>query len=148
MLQRSLIHCFLNRGIRVSMNCFEQKNQKSGYGGETMFNKVAVLEVMYKTQRVGRLALASDQRCVFEYDAQWINNGFSISPFYLPLKRGVFSAKNDPFNGLFGVFNDSLPDGWSQLLIDRWFTICKSSFTIVRLYRTHESYHRTYQRYH
>jgi len=28
--------------------------------------------------------------------------------------------KRDPFNGLFGVFNDSLPDGWGNLIIDRF----------------------------
>ncbi len=25
----------------------------------------------------------------------------------------------EPFEGLFGVFNDSLPDGWGRLLLDR-----------------------------
>ena len=27
--------------------------------------------------------------------------------------------KFEPFDGLFGVFNDSLPDGWGRLLVDR-----------------------------
>lgn len=27
--------------------------------------------------------------------------------------------KIDPFEGLFGVFADSLPDGWGRLLVDR-----------------------------
>lgn len=71
-------------------------------------------------QPVGRLAMAADRRCLFEYGTDWINNGFSISPFYLPLKSGLFTARYDPFNGLFGVFDDSLPDGWGKLLIDRW----------------------------
>lgn len=25
----------------------------------------------------------------------------------------------DPFDGLFGVFADSLPDGWGRFLVDR-----------------------------
>ena len=29
--------------------------------------------------------------------------------------------KQEPFGGLFGVFNDSLPDGWGRLLVDRLF---------------------------
>lgn len=69
---------------------------------------------------VGRLAVAPDRRCLFEYDDQWLKNGFSISPFYLPLKPGLFTARYEPFDGLFGVFDDSLPDGWGTLLIDRW----------------------------
>ncbi len=36
------------------------------------------------------------------------------------LKSGVFTARAEPFDGLFGVFNDSLPDGWGKLLIDKW----------------------------
>jgi len=85
-----------------------------------MFNGVEVLEVTLNGQKVGRLVLTPDHRCLFEYDIQWLNEGFSISPFYLPLRSGVFTAKNDPFDGLFGVFNDSLPDGWGRLLMDRW----------------------------
>ena len=50
-----------------------------------------------------------------------MNNGFSISPFSLPLIKKVFIPKYDPFGGLFGVFNDSLPDGWGRLLVDRLF---------------------------
>ena len=50
----------------------------------------------------------------FEYDADWIQSGFSISPFYLPLKPGLIMAKRDPFAGNFGVFDDSLPDGWGN----------------------------------
>ena len=29
-------------------------------------------------------------------------------------------AKRDPFAGNFGVFDDSLPDGWGNLLLDRY----------------------------
>lgn len=87
-----------------------------------MFKPVKIVEVFFESFRVGRLALAPDRICVFEYDPAWINNGFSISPFYLPLQGGVFTARNEPFGGLFGVFDDSLPDGWGRLLIDRWLT--------------------------
>ncbi|MEI6888719.1 MAG: type II toxin-antitoxin system HipA family toxin [Bacteroidales bacterium] len=68
----------------------------------------------------GRLALRPDGISVFEYSDQWLQQGFSISPLHLPLRPGLFTAKRDPFDGLFGVFSDSLPDGWGTLLIDRW----------------------------
>jgi serine/threonine-protein kinase HipA len=87
-----------------------------------MFETVPVVEVFYHNSRVGRLVAAPDRRCMFEYDQEWLNAGFSISPFYLPLKPGVFTARAEPFDGLFGVFADSLPDGWGKLLIDRWLT--------------------------
>lgn len=45
---------------------------------------------------------------------------FSISPFELPLKSGVFIAKPRPFEGGFGVFDDCLPDGWGLLILDRY----------------------------
>jgi len=68
-----------------------------------MFNGVEVLEVTLNGQKVGRLVLTPDHRCLFEYDIQWLNEGFSISPFYLPLRSGVFTAKNDHLTG-FSVF--------------------------------------------
>ena len=84
-----------------------------------MFKQVKSLEVFYNNQIVGTLALRPDNLCAFEYHPDWIQNGFSISPLILPLKSGVFTSKWEPFDGLFGVFNDSLPDGWGRLLIDR-----------------------------
>lgn len=79
----------------------------------------SVVTVLYHGQVVGRLALNSERLCAFEYDSTWLNNGFSISPFKLPLEKKVFVALREPFNGNFGVFEDSLPDGWGRLLIDR-----------------------------
>jgi len=84
-----------------------------------MFKQVKSLEVFYNDKIVGTLALRPDNLCAFEYHADWIQNGFSISPLILPLKSGVFTSQWKPFDGLFGVFNDSLPDGWGRLLIDR-----------------------------
>jgi len=67
---------------------------------------------------VGRLAL-KDRTIWFEYDSNFLNSGFEISPFKLALKAGAVHANAEPFSGLFGVFNDSLPDGWGRLLVDR-----------------------------
>ena len=79
------------------------------------------LKVFYNDILVGTLAKTPDRVVAFEYDSDWLNNGFSISPFSLPLIKKVFIPKYEPFGGLFGVFNDSLPDGWGRLLVDRLF---------------------------
>jgi len=68
--------------------------------------------------RVGRLA-ARDRRIYFEYDADFIANAIEISPLRLPLRPGLQTTDAALFEGLPGVFNDSLPDGWGRLLFDR-----------------------------
>lgn len=77
------------------------------------------LQVLYKERQVGTLALAPGGRTAFEYTDGWIENGFPISPFSLPLKRQVFVPQKDYFHGLFGVFADSLPDAWGNVLLNR-----------------------------
>jgi len=69
-------------------------------------------------QKVGRLALRQRQ-ILFEYDPAFIVSGAEISPLKLPLRSGVFTSPEKIFEGLYGVFNDSLPDGWGRLLLDR-----------------------------
>ncbi len=85
-----------------------------------MFKSVAKIQITINDTLVGQMAITPENRAVFEYDANWLNTGYSISPFYLPLQSGVFTAKQIPLNGLFGVFGDSLPDGWGNLLVDRF----------------------------
>ena len=58
-------------------------------------------------------------RIFFEYAPGFLSSGIDLSPFKLPLKPGVFEETSGIFGGLFGVFNDSLPDGWGCLLLDR-----------------------------
>ena len=77
------------------------------------------LKVFYNDKLVGTLAKTPDRLVAFEYDSEWLATGLSISPFSLPLQKKVFIPKFDPFDGLFVVFNDSLPDGWGRLLVDR-----------------------------
>ena len=55
----------------------------------------------------------------FQFYPDFIDIGLEISPFKLPLSSGIHQAETDIFNGLFGVFHDSLPDGWGRLLLDR-----------------------------
>ena len=82
-------------------------------------NRIDKLEVFYHGRRVGIMALYQNRLAAFEYDSDWIVDGFSISPFSLPLEKKVFMPEWSPFEGLFGVFSDSLPDGWGRLLVDR-----------------------------
>ncbi|MBF5058604.1 type II toxin-antitoxin system HipA family toxin [Candidatus Neptunochlamydia vexilliferae] len=67
---------------------------------------------------LGTLAL-KQRKILFEYAPEFIETKLEISPFKLPLKRGVQQTEDFLFEGLFGVFNDSLPDGWGRLLLDR-----------------------------
>jgi len=83
-------------------------------------DKVDLLEVYLNGSSVGRIALTPEGLCAFEYDTEWLKNGHSLSPFFLPLKPGLMIAKRDLFRGNFGVFDDSLPDGWGNLLLDRF----------------------------
>ncbi len=68
---------------------------------------------------LGRLAIR-DYRIYFEYDQGFISRGLEISPIKLPLDSGLQMFDHRPFEGLPGVFNDSLPDGWGRLLFNRY----------------------------
>ena len=81
-------------------------------------NNVPALDVFAFGREVGRLG-ATREGVVFEYTQDWLASGFSISPLSLPLERRVFEPRSRAFDGLFGVFSDSLPDGWGRLLLDR-----------------------------
>lgn len=80
------------------------------------YNKLTVLA---GEEPVGTLALYRNSLCAFEYSDDWLRNGFPLNPLSLPLRKEVFIPKYDPFDGLFGVFSDSLPDGFGRLLVDR-----------------------------
>jgi len=67
---------------------------------------------------VGRLAMRSEQ-IYFEYDQLLIERGHQLSPIRLPLQSGVKTFNKSLFDGLPGLFYDSLPDGWGRLLLDR-----------------------------
>jgi len=78
------------------------------------------LVVRFNGKEVGLLIWnKAINRCVFEYAKEWLLNGFSISPLELPLKPEQFIAKEYPFYGNFGVFEDSMPDGYGRYLLNR-----------------------------
>ena len=93
-----------------------------------------VLHVYYGERLVGTMALTESKKAAFEYADEWLGDGFSISPFSLPLEKRVFVPTKDYFRGLFGVFADSLPDAWGQLLLDRMLKkhgINRDEFSII-----------------
>ena len=82
--------------------------------------RIDKLTVKYNGINVGTLSLTPDNRlCAFEYDKAWLTEGFSISPLELPLKQGLFIANAEPFYGNFGIFEDSLPDGYGRYLLHK-----------------------------
>lgn len=86
-----------------------------------MTTHVERLRVMCGGQWVGTLALADKSKIIFEYAPQWLTSGFDLAPRSLAFNAAAQLAKAPLFAGLHGVFNDSLPDGWGLLLMDRAF---------------------------
>ena len=91
-----------------------------------------VINVFYHDRLVGTLAMTNERKAAFEYADEWLENGFSISPFSLPLEKKVCVPVKEYFNGLWGVFADSLPDAWGQLLLDRMLK--EKGYNICLLY--------------
>jgi serine/threonine-protein kinase HipA len=79
------------------------------------------LNVMMGDRRVGQL-LADKGKHYFEYDLLFIREGLPISPFKLPVDRGVTEHSNGVFHSLPGVFSDSLPDRFGMSIIRQRFS--------------------------
>lgn len=52
-----------------------------------------ILQVFYDDRQVGTLVLNADHKVAFEYTDTWLEEGFSISPFHLPLKDRYLSRR-------------------------------------------------------
>jgi serine/threonine-protein kinase HipA len=83
-------------------------------------NPLSVVLDLGEPVPVGRLALI-ERDIFFEFDQGFPVDKLNISPFRLrpPLGSRLIKGPDRMFEGLHGVFNDSLPDGWGRLLIDR-----------------------------
>ena len=91
-----------------------------------IFQNIEIVHVFYlrglEKFPVGRLAL-KNREIFFEYSPSFLPTKIELSPLKLPLKPGLIRFSDmSLFEGLFGVFNDSLPDGWGRLLLDRKLT--------------------------
>ncbi len=71
-------------------------------------------------QSVGRLA-EHNNRLYFEYSPDFLCSPLRLSPFKLPPVPGLHEHRDRAFGPVFGLFDDSLPDGWGLLLMDRFF---------------------------
>lgn len=60
-----------------------------------------------------------NQEIYFRFDPSFLESNLNISPFKLKKTTEILLSPRTPFDGLFGVFNDSIPDGWGRLLLDR-----------------------------
>ena len=76
--------------------------------------------VSLDNRTIGTLQMTPERdRCVFEYDKDWLADGFSISPWELPLRTGLIYSKEKSFSGGFAAFEDSMPDDYGLYLLDR-----------------------------
>ncbi len=73
-----------------------------------------------KRRLVGTLA-QTGQKVVFEYAPSFLENPLWLSPYKLPPEARFHEHIDLDFGPVFGLFDDSLPDGWGLLLMDRYF---------------------------
>ena len=83
-------------------------------------SEVRRLEVRFEELTVGLLRW-HERALYFSYDEDFLARGMWLSPFHLPLKQGLMKHQDLSFGPLFGLFEDSLPDGWGRLLMSRHF---------------------------
>jgi len=76
------------------------------------------LNLANKPLEAGELAV-SGKDIFFKYYDSFLRSGLNISPIKLPFTNEIQKADRNLFEGLFGVFFDSLPDSWGKLLLDR-----------------------------
>jgi serine/threonine-protein kinase HipA len=68
---------------------------------------------------VGTLA-EQDRRVYFEYSDAFLETGWELSPIHLKARKGLIEHTPLEFGPLPGLFDDSLPDGWGLLVMDRY----------------------------
>jgi serine/threonine-protein kinase HipA len=85
-------------------------------------NSTFSCEVHLWGQRVGFIADSRGQ-VAFSYDKAFLRSGLQISPMQMPLREGSFSNPDTTktFQGLMGVFSDSLPDFYGRQVVKAYF---------------------------
>ncbi|WP_373548736.1 type II toxin-antitoxin system HipA family toxin [Haliscomenobacter sp.] len=82
--------------------------------------KKIIVSIQFDAEEIEVGELVSDDKQIyFRYYPEFLKRGLEISPIKLKLNTDISKANELPFEGLFGVFADSLPDGWGKLLLDR-----------------------------
>jgi len=90
--------------------------------------------IRYSSEKVlvGQLVL-SNREILFRYSQQYLKEGYNLSPIKLSFDRKIQPGPRTPFNGLFGVFSDSLPDAWGKLLMKKYFEQQGTSVTSANI---------------
>jgi serine/threonine-protein kinase HipA len=68
---------------------------------------------------IGKLAELHN-KIYFEYDPSFLADPLWLSPYKLPPEPRLHEHKETNFGPIFGLFDDSLPDGWGVVLMDRF----------------------------
>jgi len=79
------------------------------------------LSIQSNEDRLVGVLVELNRKLYFEYDAAFLKDPLWLSPFKLPVQSGLLEHRDRSFGPLFGLFDDSLPDGWGLLLMDRFF---------------------------
>lgn len=94
------------------------------------------IELSGETRRVGFCRYVSKRggraSALFEYDAEWLANGFAIDPATLPLHAGPIATGTEQ-SGLPGVIRDGAPDRWGRQLIRRAFRKANETRTLTEI---------------
>jgi serine/threonine-protein kinase HipA len=82
-------------------------------------NKLDVyIQFSKQEELIGQLVL-DGRSILFKYSDAYLKSGENLSPNQLKFDDIPQTTKEQPFNGLFGVFADSMPDAWGYLLIKK-----------------------------
>jgi serine/threonine-protein kinase HipA len=85
--------------------------------------KKIYVSIQFEAEEIDVGELVNENKIIyFRYYPAFVKRGLEISPLKLKLNTDINKTNSTPFDGLFGVFSDSLPDGWGRLLLDRTLT--------------------------
>ena len=63
--------------------------------------------------------VASERLVAFAWDKDFVSSTLNVSPIHLPFQLSVIKAPHTPFDGLHGLFADSIPDGFGLRLMNQ-----------------------------
>jgi serine/threonine-protein kinase HipA len=94
--------------------------KKSNQNKRNVRRKQINVSIQFSNDEIAVGKLILDNRLVhFKYNDEFLALGLNLSPIKLQFDNSIQIANPDPFHGIFGVFDDSLPDGWGVLLLNR-----------------------------
>ena len=72
-------------------------------------------------EEVGTIA-EINHKMYFQYESTFLNKNLEISPLHLRVQKKVYETTHlGCFEGLAGVFADSLPDSWGTKIVENYF---------------------------